>query len=449
MRRGDRGRRRIRHQHGPLDAVGQLADVARPAVGEQRRPRRRLEAGERLAVARGVVRQKVVGQRLEVLGALAQRRQVDDHGVQAVQQVLAKAPGRDLGRQVGVGRGQHADVDVAQPRRADPLDLAGLQHPQQLGLEPRRHVRDLVQEQRPVVGQLETADPVEPRVGERPLDVPEELALGNPLGQATCVHRYERAPFSFRARVQPRGDDFLARAVLAGDQHGRVRRRDPLDRLPHRPQRRRVADEGRCCPLLQTGIGFLESLAPAHREAEGDLGSHRRTQALVVPRLLDVVASAPAHRLDGAWNAAPGGHDEQGQCRIQGADPLHQVQSLLAGRRVARVVQVENGQVEVGRLEAFDRLARGARGRHVIPLVAQQELEGVEHVRLIVGDEDARGLRICHGLRRVPAGSKVRCVPGWPAPTIVVGRPSKRARRLHSSHRPSRGRDRSVARAGR
>ena len=52
---------------------------------------------------------------------IAQRRQVDHDGVETVEQILAEPAGRDLRRQVGVGRRQHADVDVAQPRRADAL----------------------------------------------------------------------------------------------------------------------------------------------------------------------------------------------------------------------------------------------------------------------------------------------------------------------------------------
>ncbi len=45
-------------------------------------------------------------------------------------------------------------------RRAHPLQLAGLEHAQQLGLLRERHVADLVEEERAAVGQLEAADAV-------------------------------------------------------------------------------------------------------------------------------------------------------------------------------------------------------------------------------------------------------------------------------------------------
>ena len=131
-----------------------------------------------------------------------------------------------------------AGVDVPEPRRADALDFAGLQHAQQLRLQPDRHVGDLVEEQRALVCHLEAADAVVARVGERPLHVAEELALGDALGEAAGIHRDERARLAVRQRVHPRGDDFLAGAVFAGDEHCGIRRRDALDRLPHLLHRR-------------------------------------------------------------------------------------------------------------------------------------------------------------------------------------------------------------------
>ena len=69
--------------------------------------------------------------------------------------ILAEPSRGDLRRQIRVGRGDHADVDENDTRRSDLLHLAGLQHAEQLRLETDRHVGDLVEEQRPFVGQLE------------------------------------------------------------------------------------------------------------------------------------------------------------------------------------------------------------------------------------------------------------------------------------------------------
>ena len=79
------------------------------------------------------------------------------HDVEPVVQVLAELPLVDASCQVAVGGGDdaHVDLDVSLPptRSNSPL----LQHAQQLRLHRRRHVADLVEEERAAVGQLEAA----------------------------------------------------------------------------------------------------------------------------------------------------------------------------------------------------------------------------------------------------------------------------------------------------
>ena len=62
--------------------------------------------------------------------------------------------------QIRVRRGNHAHVDENDTRRSDLLHFAGLQHAQQLRLQTDRHVRDLVEEQRAFVGELEQPDAI-------------------------------------------------------------------------------------------------------------------------------------------------------------------------------------------------------------------------------------------------------------------------------------------------
>ena len=62
-------------------------------------------------------------------------------------------------------------------RAAQALELALLQHAQQLRLQLQRDLADLVEKHRAVVGQLEAADALRDRAGERAPLVPEQLAL--------------------------------------------------------------------------------------------------------------------------------------------------------------------------------------------------------------------------------------------------------------------------------
>ena len=59
--------------------------------------------------------------------------------------------------EVAVGGGDDADVDADVLAAAEPRELAVLQHLQQLGLQRRAHLADLVEEHRAVVGELELA----------------------------------------------------------------------------------------------------------------------------------------------------------------------------------------------------------------------------------------------------------------------------------------------------
>ena len=145
---------------------------------------------------------------------------------------------------------------------------------------------------------------------------------------------------------------------------------------------------GQIAPL-QAGVLLLQPPAAAQRAAQLELRLHRRDQLVVVPRLLDVVARAAAHRFDRARHAAPPGHDQDRQRRIDRLHPLEQLEPLLAGRRVARVVEVDERDVEVRSLERGDELGRRSGGGDVEALAAEQQLQRVEDVDLIVGDEDA------------------------------------------------------------
>ncbi len=128
--------------------------------------------------------EKVRGERRNVVAPIAQRRQHDLDRVEPEQQILPEAAGRHLGVDVGVGRRQDAHVDAARARRAEPLELAGRDHAQQLRLLRHRHVGDFVEEERSAVGQLESPHAIRARIGKGAAHVAEQLALEDGLGHA-------------------------------------------------------------------------------------------------------------------------------------------------------------------------------------------------------------------------------------------------------------------------
>ena len=104
---------------------------------------------------------------------------------------------------------------------ADALESSVLQHAQHFGLGQRRHVADFVEEEGAAVALLELADPLAVGAGEGALLVAEQLAFQQGLGNGGAVDGQERPGGPAAVLVDGPGDQLLAGAALAQDQHGR------------------------------------------------------------------------------------------------------------------------------------------------------------------------------------------------------------------------------------
>ena len=194
---------------------------------------------------------------------------------------------------------------------AEPLELALLQHAQQLHLDARIHVGDLVEEQRAAVGQLEPPLLARHGAGERALLVAEELRLDQRVGQRRAAHLHERLRRAQRVVVDGVRNQFLAGARLAANHDRRVRARDLGDLLADPAHHAAGAEDLRevvalpqlsleALVLLHQPLAIrLEQPLDLHR-----LGDHRRDDAeelrgpLVIAVRLE--PQLDAQRADGA-----------------------------------------------------------------------------------------------------------------------------------------------------
>ena len=103
----------------------------------------------------GKIGSELAEKEVYVVLALAQGGHHYLYGIQPVVEILAEFPLSDRIAQVHVGRGNDADVRVADLRCADPRELSRLQHAQQLCLIGQRQFPDLVKEERSLVRHLE------------------------------------------------------------------------------------------------------------------------------------------------------------------------------------------------------------------------------------------------------------------------------------------------------
>jgi hypothetical protein len=329
--------------HGALDGVLELTHVARPAVVAHAVQRGLGEAGDPLAVLDRVDAHEVVGEQRDVLEAVAQRRDADRDDVDAIEQILAEAAGLDLVAEVAVGRADEAKVDLGHAP-ADRLDLPLLQRAQQLDLDVQRDLADLVEEQGAGVG-LDEATLARARgAGEGALLVAEQLALEDRLRQRGAVGRDQLARGAGAVLVDVAGEQLLAGAALAEQQHGRRRAGGLLGHLEGGAHDLAVADDR----LVRGGGQLGPQLAVFGDErvlVERLL--HGRDDRRALERLADEVVGAELHRRDRVLDGAVGRHHQDLDL---GRDRLGGLEQVLAGH--ARHPQV--GDHHLHRVQAQD-----------------------------------------------------------------------------------------------
>jgi hypothetical protein len=94
-------------------------------------------------------------QRQDVFAPFAQRRYDDLDNPETIVQILTEPRAMHIREEIAIGGREYPHVDGRYPVLTDAAHLAFLQHPQQFHLHGRRHIADLVEEQRATVGSLE------------------------------------------------------------------------------------------------------------------------------------------------------------------------------------------------------------------------------------------------------------------------------------------------------
>src|SRR6266851_5405757 len=205
-----------RQEDGAMHGVLQLAHIAAPGVAAQHVAQRDGNAAVFDAVRRRVFLGEMLGERLDVLRPLAQRRDAQIDDVEAEIEILAEAAFADLLFEVAVGGGDQADVDPDRAGAADAIDLTLLDGAQQLSLQARMHLADLIEQQRAAGRLLEFADSARDGPGEGALLVAEELGFQQVLGDCRAVDGDEIVAGAAALAMNEAGDDLLAGAALAG-----------------------------------------------------------------------------------------------------------------------------------------------------------------------------------------------------------------------------------------
>ena len=296
---------------GPLDFILQLSNVARPVKGGEPLNRCRREARNDVIGLRGEPFQEGVGQRHDVFTAFAQRRQVNRNGADAVIKVLAQFAVLEGVFRLAVGGGDDAAVGLVAGLAADRADFVVLQDAQQLALRVDGHFGDFVEQQRAAFRLAEKTFAVGVRAGERAFDRTEQFAFDQFAGQGGAID-FDDFVFAARTeRVEEVGDDFLAGAAFAGDEHGDIAGGDAFNGAHDflhggaaENGRRRAAHRFQRAPERAVFLVLLLAFDGAL-----DVGH----QLFIFKRLGEKVIGAAASGFDGhADGAVSGEHDDFG-----------------------------------------------------------------------------------------------------------------------------------------
>ncbi|EAU66790.1 hypothetical protein STIAU_1021 [Stigmatella aurantiaca DW4/3-1] len=379
--------------HGPGEDVLQLAHVAAP--GQPGQVLQHLWRDPEHALVHLLVDalQQVVHQQGDVLAPLPQRGDLEGDDLEALVKVLAEAARGHLLREGAVGGGDDARTQLDALDAAHALELALLEHAQELGLEHQRHVADLVQEDGAVLGQLELALLGAGGAGERALLVAEQLALQQRVHDGRAVDADEGLGLVIGVVVDDTGEQLLARAALPVDEHRGVAAGDLADLLHQLLHQRAGADDvaqarrrvlhihrrgpPRQLPVLQR---------PLHHQIQG--GGIREG-------LVDVVERPGLHGPDRRLHVVVRGDEDDARVPTQRLHLLDDFQA--AAVRQHHVQDDHAGHGLLGRLQPHG----GAGGRHhvitrrvILKDLLEVHLEVLQEAHVVIDDE--KGLHATH-----------------------------------------------------
>src|SRR5688572_14810098 len=367
----------LAHQDGALDRVFDFAHVARPAVPDQQMIGRRRNRADRLLVPRIELRQKVIAEERNILAPLPERRHAQGDRIDPEVQILAQFPLAQRHVEIDVRRADQPEVDVHEPVAADRPVLTLLQDAQQLGLEVRRHLADLIEQQRPAFRHLEETDLVGCGARERPLLVAEQLTLDQVLRNRRAVDLDERALDAVRVVVNRVGDQLLARAVLALDQDVRVAGGHALDELEEILHLLALPDDVREAVLAANLLLELLVLGALLRAVDR-LAEHVE-QAFLTDGLLQEIEGPGLSRFDRTGDGPLAADDHDFRPRIDVLQPTEELDAVEVGQH-----QIGDHDVRPPLLENLFAPRADERRPDLVPLRLDDHLEPFGHRRLIV-----------------------------------------------------------------
>ena len=163
-------------------------------------------------------------QRQDVFLAFTQWRDEQRHYIEPVEQILAKLSRLHLRFQRLVGGAKHPNIERNRPLAAHGFKHLLLQHAQQARLQFERQLGNFVEKQAALVGLNKAPLAIAGGSGKCALAVAEKLRFEQIARNGAAVDGHKGQIPALTRQVNPPRQQLLARATLALDQDGGIRR---------------------------------------------------------------------------------------------------------------------------------------------------------------------------------------------------------------------------------
>ena len=366
-------------QDGALEDVAQLADVAGPRIGLERAHRLLAQRDGPAAAIAPEPPQQLGGQRGDVFPALAQRRDAEHQGADAEIEITAELLLVRETAQIMRRRRDEAQIDRPILDVSEPAEALVLEHGEQLRLDERIDVADLVQEDGAAMRHLEQPE----FVRERALGVAEQLGFEQLPRQTGAVQVHKRLAGARRMPVEPARHHALSRSGFPQDEHrtvgaGHLRRL--FAEAPHRgPPPAALERIDLAAPVAARLVGKLAAMRPLALQHALQQDQQRRQLDRFDQEVVRALFDGAHRELDRPLS----GQDDHRQVRLDGFQSRQQVQRVAVGQAV-----VEHDGVGP---RVPDRALRGGAGigfHDLVILQLEEIVYGEADALLVVDDED-------------------------------------------------------------
>ena len=258
-----------------------------------------------------------------------------------------------------------------------------LQHSQQFGLLGQWHAFDFIQKQGATIGVLQLADTLALGAGKGAAFMAEQFGFKQLLGDCRAVEGHKGLVGTWAKIMQAAGDQLLAAAGLAANQHIDGQRRQFQDLTAQGLQAARYPKQAPVDLLTQARL-LMQAAVFQYQLALFQRAAQAAEQGFGAEGLFQKVVGTITHGLHGHGYIAMAGQQDHRQIRVQLLQPGQQGQAAHA--RHAHIADNHSGKM---RRQPVQTVFGVVEKLHVKAAQAQPLFDGIANTGLII-DHDHR-----------------------------------------------------------